>query len=333
MIISETLTDQTKQSDGNNFLDSSFKFVLTSTYSTITLSESMPFGMKDLEIRFQDELKKNPLMLQKAMLDEEEKAEQLFSITASIRKPIIELFTHANDLYISLKANDVSIYEMNYNQYLSLISERFDFHQPVYSDLLRIGPEKFRIPFLYRSIFNMKDITERDNDSNTRVFKDTTLLTNNKNFGYIFDIRLLLSQHTSDQSTLFKSVSFSIDFYNMKIFHDPKSTWLLKVVNLLSPRTDFEMARLQQQAYFNFMRTYLNELQGCEFLSAPSGEDTNKKNPVQINDIFEMTRINARVVLFILYFHLIVIIRGTVWLNTAVLEIMMMIKVIKPEQS
>jgi hypothetical protein len=129
---------------------------------------------------------------------------------------MIEFLNHGNELTISLKANDVSLFEMNINQYNSLLKENFDFHNPINTDLLRTGPDMYRIPFLYRSIFRMNN---NDIDQ-IRVYKDTTLLANNKIFGYIFDISLILSQNTTDDIALFKSVSFFIDFY--KINKDKK---------------------------------------------------------------------------------------------------------------
>lgn len=287
-IIFETLIEQSKHSASNNSSSTlSFKFVLTSQYSTITLSEAIPIGFRDLDFENQSQIKRNSDLFHNMMASEKKRLEETFSITASVRQPIIELSNYGNDLTISLKANDINIFEMNINQYISLLKENFDFHQKVITDLLRQGPDMHKIPFLYRSIFNMNN----DKTDQSRVYLDTTLLPNNKYFGYIFDIRLILSQNSSNEVALFKMVSFYIDFYNMKISHDPKSVWLLKLVSLLSPKTDAELSKLRKNEIANYTRSHIGE--NTMFISLEGNKNAKHKS---LDELFEMTKISVRVV-------------------------------------
>ena len=103
----------------------------------------------------------------------------------------------------------------------------------------------------------------------------TTLLSDNQEYGQAFEVRLLLSTHydfplplstpseqqqdqqqqtapTQEQQeqlqpVITKSVHFYIDFYDILLSHDPQSTWLLQVVNLLTPQTARRIVEGRQQ--------------------------------------------------------------------------------------
>ncbi len=201
------------------------------------------------------------------VLEPEAPADSFF-LCVSIREPSIELRAVGKDLFVGLSADDLSMYETNLEQFDELCAEGFDFNKTTDREA-RFGANRHRIPFIHRASLHAK-LNGGAADKQYEGFKFdaySTLLGDNKQYGHAFEVRLLLSSRdaplglgassssSSDAQKAGlaaaeeKSVHFFVDFHDIMLSHDPRSTWLLTVVKILSPQTASQMSEYAAEEY------------------------------------------------------------------------------------
>eukprot|EP00981_Chlorochromonas_danica_P006787 scaffold1490_cov162-Ochromonas_danica.AAC.33 len=172
-------------------------------------------------------------------------------LCASIRKPIIEVVSADQKIFLSLKANDLSLFEMSSEEYDELLNEGFDFDirdVPV----VRSGRGRHRIPFIHRASPSVKrpDVTSTAQEQSTGA--GISLLGDHDRFGYAFEVKLCIAKATTNvngstagnSNILNQTVELFIDFHDIMWNHDPASTWLLKLVRFLTPLTASEILEM-----------------------------------------------------------------------------------------
>lgn len=175
---------------------------------------------------------------------------QKLKVTATIRKPRFELFLASNNIFLGIKTNDVSFYEMTPNKYRGLKEENFNFHSdPKMTQGGRLGTEAFRIPFIHRA-YGWKGGIAPDNTKHFQPFSSSheprgfqsTLLGGHNDYGHAFEIKILFTTKKSETSTLpLKTVQLFIDFYDIVLCHDPQSLWIFKMINVLTPKRPLDV--------------------------------------------------------------------------------------------
>lgn len=177
-------------------------------------------------------------------------------VTATIRKPRFELFSSESKIFLGIKANDVSFYEMTPKEYKRLKDEKFNFHSaPKMTQGGRQGDDAYRIPFIHRA-YGWKEGAAPLNSSffqpSSSIYESklsqSTLLGNHNDYGHAFEIKILFSTIKNDQSSLadistppLKSVQIFIDFYDIVLCHDPESLWIFKMINVISPKRPLDV--------------------------------------------------------------------------------------------
>jgi hypothetical protein len=178
---------------------------------------------------------------------------ELLKLCVSMRQPIFELYSVDKLLFVALKANDLSLFEMSPAQYDQLLARDFNFNVagvPV----VRTGLDRHRVPFIHRAstpALSYRGIQNGWGGSAASTM-DVSLLGSHADFGYAFEVHLLLSQVPATASSASspageasgpasRSVQLFIDFFDIMWNHDPASTWLLKLVSFLTPLTAEEL--------------------------------------------------------------------------------------------
>ena len=233
-----------------------FGFILSSNIATICLSDNPPhqFSFPELDQLIAEAKKTNANQYNHTSSTNNTSKTHIndtksYSLCVSIIEPSIEVLISKKDIYLSIKADDLSVYEMELAQFHDLVHSGFDFNQTTGREA-RYGSSKHLIPFIRRASLHALDVggTEK---------KETfsTLLGDNQDYGRAFEVRLLLSSTTATSSststttttstgnnpvistTEMKSVHFFIDFYDIMLSYDPQSTWILSIANMLTPQT------------------------------------------------------------------------------------------------
>jgi hypothetical protein len=241
-----------------------FGFVLSSKLATICLSdnEPYPFAFPELDALIAEAQQKSAQSRKQsagksASTTELSASSKSFSICVSIIEPSIEVLISNKDIYLSIKADDLSIYEMELAQFRSLLQAGFDFNQTTGREA-RYGPNRHLVPFIRRA-----SLHSLDTNSGAKNEAFSTLLGNNQDYGRAFEVRLLLTSSTaairdaSNPVVEVKSVSFFIDFYDVMLSYDPQSTWILSVANMLTPQTAAQiLCHRQEQRVRAAVRRY-----------------------------------------------------------------------------
>lgn len=230
-----------------------FGFVLSSKIATICLSDNEPhvFDFPELDALLAERgdgphrgARERRSAHHKAAGKGAEKSKS-FSICVSIIEPAFEVLISNKDIYLSVKADDLSIYEMELAQFRQLLQSGFDFNQTTGREA-RYGPNRHLVPFIRRASLHSHANSTANGLSlgvnKTDLF--STLLGNNQDYGQAFEVRLLLTSSGAGKATAsgapaaeVKSVHFFIDFYDIMLSYDPQSTWILSVANMLTPQT------------------------------------------------------------------------------------------------
>lgn len=223
-----------------------FGFVLSSKIATICLSDNEPhvFDFPELDELLTGERDKSQRSERKRAKKEAGKSKS-FSICVSIIEPAFEVLISDKDIYLSVKADDLSIYEMELSQFRQLLQSGFDFNQTTGREA-RYGPNRHLVPFIRRASLHSHANSTANGLSlgvnKTDLF--STLLGNNQDYGQAFEVRLLLTSSGAGKTlpsgapaAEVKSVHFFIDFYDIMLSYDPQSTWILSVANMLTPQT------------------------------------------------------------------------------------------------
>jgi hypothetical protein len=312
-----------------------FGFVLTSKIATICLSDNEPyqFDFPELDALIEETGRKGARS-QRHVGGEAPNSEaaKTFSISLSIMEPSIEVMVANKDIYVSIKADDLSIYEMELPQFRALLQSGFDFNQTTGREA-RYGPNRHLVPFIRRA-----SLHSLDSSAGNETF--STLLGNNQDYGRAFEVRLLLSSTTTASTavaaaTEVKAVHFFIDFHDIMLSYDPQSTWILSVANLLTPQTAAQILCHRQEervraairryeqlspAQRDMLGTTLEELvanltaERTTPLHEPTAETASaksdvasptsaseadslqsKKGPITLALPFELTKVNVRV--------------------------------------
>lgn len=320
--------------------NSGFGFVLTSKIATICLSDNEPrqFSFPELDALIAETRRKGGAGSSRRQSSlgsgngdgDESCPSKCFSICVSIIEPSIEVLLAHKDIYLSIKADDLSIYEMELPQFRALLQSGFDFNQTTGREA-RYGPNRHLVPFIRRASLHSLDTS----GGSARNEAFSTLLGNNQDYGRAFEVRLLLSSSYATAAaaaaaaspTEVKSVHFFIDFYDIMLSYDPQSTWILSVANMLTPQTaaqilchrQEERVRAAVRRYHqlsveqkDMLGTTLEELVAnlTTEQTAPLHEPTDmkpplpptpgsnegeKKGPITLALPFELTKVNVRV--------------------------------------
>ena len=258
---------------------SGFGFVLSSKLATICLSDNEPNIYNFLEL---DELlsststprtKSTPNTYTKQTSSDVSKT---FSICVSIIEPAFEVLIANKDIYISVKADDLGMYEMELPQFRTLLQSGFDFNQTTGREA-RYGPNRHLVPFIRRASLHALN---NNNVQATSGAVHTTLLGDNLDYGKAFEFRLLLSSSGGNAPTTatnannstttnatatvapaeVKSVHFFIDFYDIMLSYDPQSTWVLSMANILTPLTAAQILRHRSDERLRVLIERYNQL-------------------------------------------------------------------------
>lgn len=231
-------------------------------------------------------------------------------LCVSIRDPMVELYSVQHQLFVGIKANDLSMYEMTPNEHKMLVEEGFNFHRPRDLFGVRIGDQKHRVPFIRRAFVPVDDSQAKLASSSFH----RALLSDHSKYGNAFEVRLCLT-HDEDRLkniAAVKSVHFFIDFYDILLNHDPASTWLFKLVKIMTPQTALQMIESNFEDVFDALLTYRGQLSetdsafiksvqrllstgstGPETLLASKFSDTGSRKIVMVP--FEITKVSVRV--------------------------------------
>lgn len=174
-----------------------------------------------------------------------------FFLCVSIREPTIELRSRDRELFVSLHADDLGMYETSLEQFAALQREGFDFSRTS-GRSARYGPDKFRVPFIHRASLHSKLNAPAEEQPPERKGSryagyqfgaHSTLLGDHKAYGHAFEVRLLLTSKAGAVAgeAEERAVHFFVDFHDIALSNDPASTWLLRVVKILSPQTAAQM--------------------------------------------------------------------------------------------
>ena len=129
------------------------------------------------------------------------------SLCLSVHEPLITLLSVHSEIFLSLAADDVNMYEMSTTQFNTLCREKFQFSKPTSIAQLRIGSDSFKIPFIHRAFVRNFNSVENQRSSPTSSAAagaapsssasfgsySTLLGKNNKASEYAFEARLLLT--------------------------------------------------------------------------------------------------------------------------------------------
>lgn len=218
----------------------------------------------------------------------------------AIRDPEIRITQADKDIFVELKANDLSIFEMGSRDFLLLKRENFDFfHAPRIKS--RHGDEISKIPVIHRAF-----IRNHPDHQNTN-YNDH--LANHTTFGCAFEVRLLLTEAVSGSNStdVVKCLHLFIDFYDIIINYDPSATWLLKLVKLLTPLTVTQcrythvaelLHSIDKHCHLNqFSDVELSIIESARKYLASNLQSTEEvsTDPVSLSIPFEMTKVSARV--------------------------------------
>jgi hypothetical protein len=112
---------------------------------------------------------------------------------------MITLLSVQSEIFLSLAADDVNMYEMTTKQFNTLCKEQFQFSKPTSIAELRVGPDSYKIPFIHRAFVRNFGAAEQQqqqqrSSSSTSFGSYSTLLgKNNKASEYAFEARLLMT--------------------------------------------------------------------------------------------------------------------------------------------
>ena len=296
-----------------NNTSTGFGFILSSNIATICLSDNPPhqFSFPELDQLIAEAKKTNANQHNRTSSTNNASKTHTndtksYSLCVSIIEPSIEVLISKKDIYLSIKADDLSVYEMELAQFHDLVHSGFDFNQTTGREA-RYGSSKHLIPFIRRASLHALDV-----GGNEKKETFSTLLGDNQDYGRAFEVRLLLSSTTATTSstntattntttstghnpvistTEMKSVHFFIDFYDIMLSYDPQSTWILSIANMLTPQTPAQILchrQVQQLAAVEQRYHQLTAEQqialGCsleEIIQNFTGETSSNRQPME----------------------------------------------------
>eukprot|EP01032_Pedospumella_encystans_P008179 gene8179-9738_t len=271
-----TATSSTTASTSSS---SGFGFVLSSKLATICLSDNEPniYNFPELdELLSSANTSRTKSTSNTNTKQTSSDVSKTFSICVSIIEPAFEVLIANKDIYISVKADDLGMYEMELPQFRTLLQSGFDFNQTTGREA-RYGPNRHLVPFIRRASLHALN---NNNVQATSGAIHTTLLGDNLDYGKAFEFRLLLSSSGGDASTAttsvnanttanatatvapteVKSVHFFIDFYDIMLSYDPQSTWVLSMANILTPLTAAQILRHRSDERLRVLIERYNQL-------------------------------------------------------------------------
>lgn len=232
---------------------------------------------------------------------EQMQQQKVLKLCIAIQEPEIKIAQANKDIFVELKANDLSIFEMNPKEYFSLKQEGFDFFcAPRVSS--RSGINSYKIPVIHRAYVRNNPDPKNSNKNGH--------LANHQTFGSAFEIRILLTETIcgANLTDVMKCLHLFIDFYDIIINYDPSATWLLKLVKVLTPLTVMQSryTNIAELLYFIDKQCSPNSFSESQLLLIDSARaylannlhvgPTNESNSSGSLTIpFEMTKVSARV--------------------------------------
>lgn len=237
---------------------------------------------------------------------------QPLTLCVAIKDPMFEFYAVDRDLFVAMKANDFSMFEMTPSQFKLLQSAQFDFHGQEFP-AQRMGPQRHQIPFIHRAstpTVTYKAIQKLKGSQLARAATASSsagvsLLGDHGRIGHAFEVKLALSASgNGEQLTGARSVHLFVDVYDIMWNHDPASTWLLKLVNFLTPKPPSELIELETEDLareISALRDYwqhddemLTKIQQQCDAVAPTGTSFRNSGKPQAES-FEMMKILVRV--------------------------------------
>ncbi len=223
-------------------------------------------------------------------------------LCVAIQDPAIKIVQSNKTIFVELKANDLSIFEMGPTQYHKLKHDQFDFFSAPRTNS-RMGDEINKTPVIHRAY-------ARNHSTSDGNVQHHGQLANHGKFGSAFEVRLLLTETASISCSadIMKCLHFFIDFYDIIINYDPRATWLMKLVKVLTPLTVTQSRFINIAELLHFIEKYsikdsLMELDRELIVRARTFLANNlllnpPSNGIEQSALlipFEMTKVSARV--------------------------------------
>lgn len=208
--------------------------------------------------------------------------------TVSIREPTIEVLSVPEEVFVTLRANDLSMYDMTCEEYIELLDSHFNFLQSSSGQISRSGSNKHKLPFVRRAALH--DNKQKYNDN--MVYCYPTLLGNNSLFKSAFELRLQLT--SSREAT--QSVHFFIDLYDIILSHEPSSIWILNLVALLTPLSVKQLVIRRKAVEFQDF-TLCNDTakEVCSPVAICVNQNGKEEKDAAFKSPFEITKVNVRI--------------------------------------
>lgn len=246
----------------------------------------------------------------------------------SVSKPLIKVLSNSSSnssnlprqqLFFSIEAEDMSMFEMKYSKYLQHYSpncfqssstskeqlsvnnvDDFDLLNGRYSkksDLnslsrnSRIGVNSFLVPFLHQTSLHAKagnwDLQYSDANPSDNLAASSSLFSNKStNREHMFRLQLLINDESNltkeSRSSVVKMMWFHMSFQDFTLRYDPSSTWFMTVIGLLTPQTSQQILQ---------MRGISTK---CHIKRSPKSPQSNFDVKEDIS-VYEMTKATIRV--------------------------------------
>jgi len=149
--------------------------------------------------------------------ESDETSGETFKLCIAVRKPYFDLQFSNRGVAVGIKANDLKVFEMDFDQFQSLRQQDYDFYSSE------------------ANLRNQGSPTSIINRTNNSLISDR----------YAFDVHVVIDNpiDNSVQSKSTQSVQVNIDLEDICVDYDPSSIWFLKFVSLLTINSPDQIIR------------------------------------------------------------------------------------------
>jgi hypothetical protein len=228
----------------------------------------------------------------------EEEGDKTMCLCLSVINPLIKVLSNSypsQQSFFSIQAEDLSIFEFTNQQVEESFSQsdfKFKPHLNHLSRRARYGSEAHYVPFIHRTTLHSKsgkwDLQYRDAAMNTTaadISKNQShmMLSPGQLWDHTFRLQMLLSEEQSlDRAAadVVKFVSIHMSFQDVTLRYDPKSSWFINIVELMTPLSPHQIIQ----------RRGLTSSSSSNDLLAPTAS-----SPKKPKNLFEITKANIRV--------------------------------------
>lgn len=214
-----------------------------------------------------------------------------FSLCMAVSQPLIKVFSRNQDIFFSIQADDISMFEMNLSQCEELSKGIIGGS----SRAVRVGPLAYCVPFLHRTTLHGKSgVWNISGDKNKKSFDSLSDLWSPGD-DHTFRLQLLLRE-SENTWTPSRSVSFNMSLQDVTIRYDAASSWLLKVVDLFTPLTPSQIVSNRRRRNLLWLKYYDSSNFTGEFLeNIEDTEESHDGSSSSVENPFEKTDVSVRV--------------------------------------